>query len=329
MKRRAFVTAFACSTIAWPFAASAQGTQKVRRVGVFFGSSKENDAEAKLRANILQSVLQTLGWIEGANIRFDYRFSASDRILMDAHVAELVGLAPDVIVVRGNRPVTLLKQATRTIPIVFAQVGDPVGSGIVDNLGRPGGNITGFTHFEAPMGGKWLEVLKEVAPAVSRATILMNPDTPANIAFLRAAEAAAPTLGVTLAKADVRNATDIERAIPAAAGVNAGLVVLPHDVTVGNDKLIVALATQYRVPAVYPYHFSITQGGLISYSFDIADHWRQVATYVDRILRGEKPANLPVQAPTKFELVINLKTANALGLTVSPALLARADEVIE
>jgi putative tryptophan/tyrosine transport system substrate-binding protein len=329
MRRREFITAIACSTIAWPVAAGAQGTQKVRRVGVFFGSSKENDGEAKLRANILQSVLQTLAWTEGANIRFDYRFSASDRLLMDAHVAELIGLAPDVIVVRGNRPVTLIKQATRTLPVVFAQVGDPVGSGIVDNLGRPGGNITGFTHFEATMGGKWLEALKEVAPSLRHATILMSPDTPANIAFLRAAEGAAPALGVTLAAADVRNATDIERAIPAAAGVNAGLVVLPHDVTVGNDKLIVALATQYGLPAVYPYRFSVTQGGLISYSFDIADHWRQVATYVDRILRGEKPANLPVQAPTKFLLVINLKTAKALSLDVSPQLLARADEVIE
>jgi putative ABC transport system substrate-binding protein len=248
---------------------------------------------------------------------------------MDAHVAELISLAPEVIVVQGNRPVTLLKQATRTIPIVFAQVGDPVGGGLIDNLARPGGNVTGFTHFEPSMGGKWLEVLKDLAPSVDRVSIMMHPETAANISFLRAAEAAAPALGLTVTPAGVRDAAEIERAVAAAAGANAGLVVMPHDVTIAHNKLIVALMAQHRLPAVYAYSLYVTQGGLISYSFDTVDHWRQVTTYVDRILRGEKPADLPVQAPTKFELVINLKTAKALGLTVPPTLLARADEVVE
>ena len=252
IRRREFITLLGGVLAACPLAAHAQAPQKMRRVGVFLGSSRENDPEAKLRATTLQSGLQKLGWTEGRDVRFDYRFSGGDPVVMDAHVAELVSLAPDVIVVQGNRPVTLLKQATRTIPIVFAQVGDPVGGGIIDNLARPGGNVTGFTHFESTMGGKWLEVLKDVAPSVSRVTVLMHPDTAANIAFLRAAEAAAPALGVTVTPAGVHDAAEIERAVAAAAGVNAGLVVMPHDVTVAHNKLIVALAAQHRLPAVHP-----------------------------------------------------------------------------
>jgi putative ABC transport system substrate-binding protein len=329
IRRREVITLLGGVVAACPLIARAQQGERMRRIGVFLGSLTDGDSEAKLRAAILHDGLQKLGWVEGRDVSFDFRHSRSDAATMNAHVAELVSLAPDVIVVQGNRPVTLLKDATRTIPIVFAQVGDPVGGGIIDNLARPGGNVTGFTHFESSMGGKWLEVLKDMAPSVSRATVLMHPETPANIAFLRVAEAAAPALGVTVVPAGVRDAAEVERAVAAAAAVNAGLVVLPHDVTAAHYKMIVALAAQYRLPAVYAYSLYVTQGGLLSYSFDTVDHWRQVVTYVDRILRGEKPADLPVQAPTKFELAINLKTAKALGLTVPPTLLARADEVIE
>ena len=330
MRRREFITILggaAASPVLAP-RARAQPRQKMRRIGVFLGSGRENDSEAKFVTATMQGVLQKLGWTQGREVRFEYRYSGSDAALMNQHIGELVSMAPDVIVVRGNRPTTLLKQATRTIPIVFAQVGDPVGGGIIDNLARPGGNVTGFTHFEPSMGGKWLELLKEVAPSVNRVAFLMHPTTPANIAFFRVAEKAAPALGAT-ALAGVQDAAGIERAIAAAAGANAGLAVMPHDVTVAHRDLIVALATKYRLPAIYPFRFYVAQGGLVSYSFDMVEHWRQVAAYVDRILRGAKPAELPVQAPTKFEMVVNLKTAKTFGLTVSPILLARADEVIE
>jgi putative tryptophan/tyrosine transport system substrate-binding protein len=329
MRRREFLAALGGAAVAWPAPGHGQGVARIRRIGVFLGSAVESDPDTQVPVKLLRDNLQARGWNDGVNVRFDYRFSAGDPALMDKHVGELIALAPDLIVVRGNRPVTLLKQATRTIPIVFAQVGDPVGSGIVENLSHPGGNVTGFTHFEPSMGGKWLEALREVAPALKRAAILMHPTTPANIAFLKAAEAAAPALGLTVAAAGVRNASDIEAAIPTAAVDGGGLVVLPHDITSANERLIVALATRHRVPAVYAYRNFVKQGGLLSYSFDMSEHWRQVAIYVDRILRGEKPTDLPVQAPTKFELVINLVTAKTLALNVSAGLLARADEVIE
>ena len=331
MNRRAFTAglggAAALSLVSRT--ARAQQAQAVRRVGVFLGANTEGDPDAKLIASILQDGLQKLGWTLGRDVRFEYRYSGGNPALMEANVAELVALAPDVMVVRGNRPVALMKQATQTIPIVFAQVGDPAGAGLIDNLARPGGNVTGFTHFETSMGGKWLEALKDVAPSVARVAILMHPETPANIGFLRVAEAAAPALGVTLAPAAVRDAASIEQAIAAAAGPGTGLVVMPHDVTVAHNRLIVALAAQHRLPAAYPYRFFVTQGGLVSYVFDLIDHWQRVTGYVDRILRGEKPATLPVQAPTKFELIVNLKTARTLGLTVPATVLSRADEVIE
>jgi putative ABC transport system substrate-binding protein len=332
MRRRAFIAALA-GAAAVPLvqrrAVHAQQPQAVRRVGVFLGANTESDPDAKLIASILQDGLQKVGWTVGRDVRFEYRYSGGDPAVMARHVAELVALAPDVIVVRGNRPAALMKRATRTIPIVFAQVGDPVGAGLIDNLARPGGNVTGFTHFETSMGGKWLEALKDVAPSVGRVAILMHPETPANIGFLRVAEAAAPALGVTLTPAGVRDAAGIEQAIAAAAGPGTGLVVMPHDVTAAHNKLIVALAAQHRLPAAYPYRYFVTQGGLVSYSFDFVDHWQRVTGYIDRLLRGDKPANLPVQAPTKFELVVNLKTARTLGLTVPATVLTRADEVIE
>jgi putative ABC transport system substrate-binding protein len=328
MNRRHLIKAIGL-TSAWPHIALAQQSPTIRRVAVFLGALTADDATAKLQISTLQDGLRRLGWTEGRDIRFDFRFSRGDPATMAAHVAELVRITPDVIVVQGNRPAALMKQATRTISIGFAHVGDPVGGGLIDNLARPGGNVTGFTHFEASMGGKWLETLKDVAPSVKRAAILMHPTTPANVAFFRVAEAAAPALGVTVTPAGVRDEAEIVAALAAAAGDSAGLAVMPHDVTVAHYRLIVALAAQHRLPAVYPYRYFVTQGGLVSYSFDTVDHWRQVTTYVDRILRGAKPADLPVQAPTKFELVINLKTAKALGITAPPTLLARADEVIE
>jgi putative ABC transport system substrate-binding protein len=329
MRRREFIGLLGGAAAAWPFAVAAQQGPARRRVAVFLGSSRAGDSEAVQSEELLRGGLQKLGWTEGRNIRFDFRFSAGDPALMAAHIAELVALPPDVIVVRGNRPAAIAKDATRTVPIVFAQVGEPVGSGLIDNLARPGGNVTGFTHFEASMGGKWLEALVDVAPSVRRATILMHATTPANIAFLRAAEAAAPALRIAIEPAGVRDEADIKRAMAGVTGPDSGLVVMPHDVTVAHRRLILEQAMQNRLPGVYPFRFYVTDGGLMSYSFDTADHWRQVTTYVDRVLRGAKPADLPVQAPTKFETVVNLKTAKLLGLTVSPALLARADEVIE
>jgi putative ABC transport system substrate-binding protein len=329
MLRREFIWLLGGTAASWPIPARSQTALEVRRVGVFLGGSKPDDPEARLSLQTLQSSLQKLGWIEGRNVSFESRFSGGDPVLMNAYVAELLKLSPDVIVVRGNRPAALLKQATRTTPIVFAQVGDPVGSGLIDNLARPGGNVMGFTHFEPSMGGKWLEMLRDVTPGVNRVMIVMHPETPANTALLRVAEAVAPTLGVSLLPTGIHDAAEIERAIAAAAGQNTGMAVMPHDITVAHNRLIVALAMQHRLPAVYPYRLFVTQGGLMSYSFDTLDHWRQVATSVDRILRGEKPADLPVQAPTKFEMVVNLKTAKALGLTIPPAFLVRADEVIE
>ncbi len=274
MKRRAFITGLVGAVA--PALRVAHAQQAVRRVGVFFGANTESDPDAKLIASILQDGLQKLGWTVGRDVRFEYRYSGGDPAAMARHVAELVALAPDVIAVRGNRPAALIKHATRTIPIVFAQVGDPVGAGLIDNLARPGGNVTGFTHFETSMGGKWLEVLKDVAPSVGRVAILMHPETPANVEFLRVAQAAAPALGVTLTPAAVRDAASIEQAIAEAAGPGSGFAVMPHDVTVAHNRLIVALAAQHRLPAAYPYRFFVTQGGLVSYSFDFADHWQRV-----------------------------------------------------
>jgi putative ABC transport system substrate-binding protein len=333
MNRRDFVRGLAGAAVALPgmsriSSVHAQAGQPLRRVAVFLGSSREHDAESQRLARILEGTLRSLGWSQGANLLFDYRFSSGDEAVMTTHVAELIKLGPDVIVVRGNRPTMLVKQATATIPVVFAQVGDPVGSGLINNLGRPGGNITGFTHFEPLMGSKWLETLKELAP-VRQAAMLMHPETPANIAFLHAAEAAAPALGMAVSLANVRNTADIERAVAAAAGPDRGMVVFPHDVTAANHQRIVDMAMLHRIPAVYPYSAYARDGGLASYSFDIEDHWRRVGGYVDRLLRSEKPASLPVQAPVKFELTINLRTARALELAIPLQLLARADEVIE
>ena len=267
--------------------------------------------------------------MEGRNLRIDYRWAAAlDR--MPIYAAELVGLAPDVIVVQSNPGLAALRQATLTIPVVFVSVADPVGSGFIESLARPGGNITGFANFEPSMGGKWLEILKEIAPSLTRVAVIHHPKTSANLAILRAVEAAAPSFGVTLTAAGVHDAAEIEGAITAFAGEpNRALVVVPHPLTVVHRELIIKQATQHRLPAIYAFRYFAAEGGLISYGIDQTDMFPRAASYVDKILNGAKPADLPVQAPTKFELVVNLKTAKALGLTVPPTLLTSADEVIE
>jgi len=272
-----------------------------------------------------------LGWTQGRNIQIDQRFgSTGDSDLVRRQVQELVALAPDLIVASGSPNVAALQQASRSVPIVFVGVVDPVGAGFVASLARPGGNTTGFTSFEYGMSAKWLELLKEIDPRVTRAAVLRDPANPAGIGLLAAMQGVAPSLRMELSPIDVRDAPEIERAVAAfARGSNGGLIVTLTGFTIRHRDLISALAARHRLPAVYPSRYFVTSGGLVSYGPDSADLYRRAAAYVDRILKGEKPADLPVQAPTKYELAINLETAKALGLDVPPTLLARADEVIE
>ena len=328
MRRREFITLLGGAAASRPLAAAAQQT-RVRRIGIV-SVTDERDLETQSRVAAFQQELQKLGWTEGRNLRIDYRWTGGAVDRTRAIAKELIDLAPDVILVQSNVGVAAFQQATRTIPIVFVSASVPVESGFVASLAHPGGNITGFTNFEAPMGGKWLEALKEIASGVSRVAVILQTDVAANVRFLRAAESAAPTFGVALTAVGVYDATEIERAITAfAAGSNGGLIVLPNPVNITHRELILRLAARHRLPAVYPYRYFATEGGLMSYGVDQAEMYRRAAPYVDRILRGVKPGELPVQASEKFELVINLKTAKALGLTVSPALLVRANEVIE
>jgi putative tryptophan/tyrosine transport system substrate-binding protein len=328
MRRRHFIALLGGAT-AWPMMGRAQQGDRVRRIGVLKGVAANDPLQQALTSAFVQA-LADLGWKEDRNIRIEYRMAAGDASLVQAQAAELAGLAPDVIFVQGTPPTIAVRRAAPTTPVVFVNVTDPVASGLVSSLAHPGGNITGFTNFELTMGGKWLETLKQVAPAVNRAAVLMNPDNAAMVGQLRSIETAAPRLGIQVSAAPVRNAAEIERAIDAfAPAANGGLVVLTDFITNTNREVIVALAARYRLPAVYAYRFFAVGGGLISYGPDDIDDFRRAANYVDRILRGEKPADLPVQAPTKYELVINLKTAEALGITVPPNLLVIADEVIE
>ena len=327
MRRRQFITLLGGGAAAWPLAARAQQPERMRRIGLLMGTL-QTDPEMKRRLETLVQKLLEFGWVEGRNVRIDYRFSADvDR--MGVYAAEIVDLRPDVIVVHSNPFLAALRQVNRTIPSVFIQVADPVGSGFVDDLAHPGGNITGFSNFEAEIGGKWLEILKEVAPTVTRAVVLLSTETAANVAFLRAAETASTSLGITVTNASVQDAAEITSAFETFAAPNSGLLIMPHIVTVSNRVLIGALAIQHRMPTVAPFGFMAASGSLVSYGVDVVDLFRRAATYVDRILRGAKPADLPVQQPTKYELVINLKTAKAIGLTVPTTLLARADTVIE
>jgi putative ABC transport system substrate-binding protein len=332
LQRRQFITLLGGAAAGWPLAAHAQQGERIRRVGVLMGFA-ESDPEQRVRTAAFLKRLQELGWTDGRNMRIDYRHGDGETDRMRAHAKELVALAPDLILVQSNGALAALREATSRVPIVFVQVSDPVGSGFVESLARPGGNLTGFTNFEPEMGGKWIEALKEAANGVTRVAVLLNPEMPANAAhaaFLRAAQRAAPVLGTTVTAGGVHDVAEIERFVSAfAAEPNGGMIVLPHPLPIVNRDQIIALAARHRLPAVYPYRLFVTAGGLISYGIDQVDQWGRAAAYIDRILRGEKPADLPVQQPTKYELAINLKTAKTLGLDVPPTLLARADEVIE
>jgi len=328
--RRKFIAALGGTVFAWPLAARAQQADRMRRVGVLV-SRIADDPEEQARLAAFVQGLQELGWTEGRNVRIDYRWAAGDADRSRTYAAELVALAPDVIVAAGSQSVAALEQTTRTVPIVFASVVDPVGAGYVTRLARPGGNATGFTAFEYSLSGKWLELLKEIAPNLTRIAILRDPALAAGIGQFAVIQAMAPpSFGVELSPIDVRDAGEIERDVVAfARESNGGLIVTGSSGAVVHRELIIMLATQHRLPAVYFSRFFVTSGGLISYGPDPTDQFRRAAGYVDRILKGEKAADLPVQAPTKYEMAINLKAAKAIGLTVPPSLLARADEVIE
>jgi len=328
VRRRDFITLLG-GAAAWPLAASAQQAGRMRRVGVLTAFA-ENDPDAQAYMTAFRQALEKLGWAAGRNLRIDYRWGSAEPERIRTYAIELVGLKPDVILAVTAQALQPLQQVTSSIPIVFTQMGDPIGSGFVTSMAHPGGNITGFTPAEFSMQGKRLEMLKEVAPHITRVAVLFNPEQIPQAGMLRAVEAVAPSVGVQLMAAAVRDAAEIERAIDQfAREPTGGLIVLPSGATIVHRDLIIALAARYRLPAAYQYRQFVTGGGLMSYGNDLADQYRQAASYVDRILRGEKPGDLPVQQPTKFELIINLKTAKALGLTIPPSLLALADEVIE
>jgi len=322
------VMGLASGAAAWPLAARAQQPERIRRIGVLM-SLAAHDPLSPVRVAAFMLGLQQAGWVDGRNVRIDYRWGAGDPDRYRTYAAELIALAPDVIVGVGPAAVAL-QRATRSVPIVFVQVTDPVGRGLVASLARPGGNVTGFTQFEFSMSGKWLELLKQIAPRVTRAAVLRDPTIASGIGQFGAIQSVSPSLGIEVSPLDVSEADEIERAIAAfTREANGGLVVISGPAAANHRSLIIKLATQHRLPAVYPYRYYVADGGLISYGPDSLDQYRRAASYVDRILGGEKPADLPVQQPTKYELVINLKTAKALGLTVPDMLLARADEVIE
>jgi len=330
MRRREFLTLLGGAAVAWPRAAYAQQADRMRRVGVLLNRAADDPEEQARVAAFLQQ-LQELGWTDGRNVRVDYRWAAADANRSRTYAAELVALAPDVILASASQSTAALLQTTHTVPIVFVNVVDPVGAGYVARLARPGGNATGFSAFEYSLSGKWLELLKEIAPNLTRIAILRDPAIAAGIGQFAVIQAmASPSLGVELSPIDVRDGGEIERNIAALAREpSGGLIMTASTVTAVRFKLIIMLAARHRLPAVYPFRYFVTSGGLISYGPDPTDQFRRAAGYVDRILKGEKAADLPVQAPTKYELAINLKTAKTLGLTVSPSLLARADQVIE
>ena len=330
MRRRDFIGLVGGAAVAWPLVARAQEPERLRRIGVLVASPAD-DAESQARVAAFKEGLAQLGWTEGRNVRIDTRWATTNADDLRKHAAELAASTPDVLVgASGTTTVAALLQATRTVPIVFAIVVDPVGAGFVASLARPGGNATGFTMFEYGMSGKWLELLKQIAPGVTRAAVLRDPAIASGIGQFGAIQAVAPSLRVELSPVDVRDAPEIERAVTAFAGIeNGGLVVTASPSGTVHRELIIALAARHKLPAVYWQRFYRASGGLMSYGPDLLDQYRRAAGYVDRILKGEKPADLPVQAPTKYELVINLKTAKALGLNVPQSLLARADEVIE
>ena len=327
IERRKFLGTLGGAAVAWPLAARTQ-TKRIRRIGVLMGLVA-NDPEAQSRVVALENGLRELGWIKGHNLSIEYRW-AGDGVLRD-HAAELLAMAPDLILANSTPVTRGLRQQSGAVPIVFTQVTDPIGQGLVPNLAHPGGNITGFTSFEFSIGTKWLEALKQTAPHVTRVALVFNPQSaPFADMFLKPVDAAAPSFSVAPIKAAVRDPADVDRVFDAfAREPNGALMVLP-DISMTNYRgAIIALAARHRLPAVYPYRYFAASGGLMSYGIDGTDVFRRAAGYVDRILKGTSPGELPIQAPTKYELVINLKTAKALGLEVPPTLLARADEVIE
>jgi putative tryptophan/tyrosine transport system substrate-binding protein len=328
MRRREFITLLG-GAAAWPLAARAQQGERVRRIGVLM-SSAGTDPEGTVRLTAFQRGLQELGWNVGRNVRIDARWTGANPDDIRRYAAEFVALPPDVILAAGSVTLGPLLQATRTVPIVFVHVPDPVGAGFVDSLARPGGNATGFTQFEYGVSGKWLELLKQIAPGVTRVAVLRDLAISAGIGQWGAIQSVAPSFAVELSPIGMRDAGEIERAVTAfARSPNGGLILTAGPLGGLHRHLIITLAARHKLPTVYFERYFVTDGGLISYGTDLVDQYRRAASYVDRILKGEKPADLPVQAPSKYDLVINLKTAKALGIEVPPTLLARADEVIE
>ena len=329
MRRRDFITLLGIAAAAWPLTTGAQQAGGMRRIGVLM-SLAADDPQAQARLAAFVQGLQELGWADGRNVSIDTRWSAGNAADTRKFAAELVSLAPDVILASGGTVVGTLLQVTSTVPIVFTQTADPVGGGLVASLAQPGGNATGFAVFDYDMGGKWLELLKEIAPRVTRAAVLRDPAISQGIGQFGAIQSVAPSLGVAVSPVNIRDAGEIERVVTAfARGSNGGLIVTGSGLAIVHRELIITLAARHKLPAVYFQRGFVTAGGLISYGADPIDPHRRAATYVDRILKGERPADLPVQGPTKYDTAINLKTAKALGLTVPQSLLARADEVIE
>jgi putative ABC transport system substrate-binding protein len=329
-RRREFIALLGgAASLAWPLAAAAQQAERVRRVGVLMAIPAA-DAESRTRIAVFQQSLQQLGWIDGRNLQIEYRWAHGKIDEIRKNAVELAALAPDVILASGSAVAGPLLQTTRIIPVVFVIVPDPIGAGFVDSLAKPGGNATGFLMFEYGISGKWVELLKQIAPSVRRAAVIRDPNITAGIGQFGAIQSVAPSLGVEVSPINVRDAGEIERSIEAfSRTANGGLIVTGSALAVVHRELIVSLAARHKLPAVYYQRAHVEAGGLISYGPDLVDQYRQAAGYIDRILKGEKPADLPVQAPVKYETVINLKTAKALGITLPPTVLARADAVIE
>jgi putative ABC transport system substrate-binding protein len=329
MHRREFIKVVVGSAATWPLAARAQQPEQMRRIGVLINRSAD-DTEGQARLAAFTQAMQQLGWIDGRNMRLDIRWGEDKIALERKYAAELVALAPDVILASGTESVGELQALSRTVPIVFAAVADPAGAGFVESLAHPGGNATGFMLYEYSWGGKLLELLRQIAPGVTRVAVLRDPANPALVATFGAVRGAAQVLGVEVSAVDTRDAGQTERGVAAfARSANGGLIVMPGQTASVHGALIVALAARYKLPAIYPFRYNVTGGGLISYGPDFVEPFRPAAGYVDRILKGESPADLPVQAATKYDLVINLKTAKTLGLTVPNSLVGRADELIE
>jgi putative tryptophan/tyrosine transport system substrate-binding protein len=329
MRRREFVTLLGGAAVGWPIVGHAQQSERMRRIGVLLNAAAD-DADYQAWLGAFLQALALLGWNIGRNVRIDTRWATTNPAEIRRHAAELAAVAPDVILAHGDSTVGALLAATRTVPIVFTIVADPIGAGLVDSLTRPGGNVTGFMLFEYSLGGKWLELLKQIAPGVTRAAVPRDPALPSGTGQFAAIQAVAPSLRMDVIPVNVREASEIERAVAAfARTANGGLIVTASGGSTVHRDLIVTMAARLKLPAIYHARFFVAVGGLVSYGPDRVEQYRQAAGYVDRILKGEKPADLPVQTPTKYELVINLKTAKALGLAIPPSVLARADEVIE